>query len=121
MTSFPLISDLHKDARGFRPSADFMAHFKALAHDAQQAIWDGLCAELEITMADERAAKERAAAAFEARVTATIDAGARDRATAIRWIIDAEGQAEDVAYYGMGSLCYHLGLAYDYFNEREAA
>ena len=52
----------------------------------------------------------RAAVQFEARVAGLIASGAGDRATAIRWIADAEGAEGDAEY-----LCFLLGLEYDYF------
>lgn len=60
---FELISDLHKDARGFRPSSRWMAAFRASTHAEQEAEWNALCAELERSMAEEKAAEERATAA----------------------------------------------------------
>lgn len=38
-----LYSDLHKDARGFRPD---MGHWNSLSPDAKQQLWDRLCQEL---------------------------------------------------------------------------
>lgn len=115
MTSFELIRDLHKDARGFRPSAEWMEVFNTAAQARQQAIWDMLCEELAENEAREQEARAAASAAFEVRVADLIAMGAGDRATAIRWIADAEDCADD-----LGFMCYRLGLPYSYF-EKEAA
>ena len=115
MTSFELIRDLHKDARGFRPSAEWMDVFNNSTPWRQQAIWDMLCRELEENEAHAARAQAQASATFEARVADLIAMGAGDRATAIRWIADAEDCADD-----LGFMCYRLGLPYSYF-EKEAA
>jgi len=58
----------------------------------------------------ERAEQEAAAVRFEKRVAETIALGAGDRATALRWIHDAEGTNGDPEY-----LCYVVGVPYGYF------
>ena len=42
---FILIRDLHKEARGRRPSCDWDEWFAALPLAEKQAVWDGLVAE----------------------------------------------------------------------------
>jgi hypothetical protein len=114
--TFELIRDLHKDARGFRPSAEWMEMFNTAAQARQQAIWDMLCEELAENEAREQEARAAAIVRFEARVSDLISMGAGDRATALRWIADAEDCADD-----LGHLCYRLGLPYNYFDMKEAA
>ena len=41
-----LISDLHKDAYGFRPDMSFWATFAAFNPDQKQALWDSMLAHL---------------------------------------------------------------------------
>jgi hypothetical protein len=41
-----LISDLHKDAYGFRPDVSFWATFAAFNPDQKQALWDSMIAIL---------------------------------------------------------------------------
>lgn len=116
-----LISDLHKDARGFRPSADLRAHYARLSTADLTLAWDGLCAELSATLAREEEEQVLATANFEARVSALIACGAGNRATALRWMFEADGIAEDVARYGASFAGYHYGIAHDYLAEKEAA
>ena len=101
--------DMHKDAYGVRPRcidtsawtlADFEAEFVILG----QAI----DAEEKVRVASE----QHAMFSFEKRVDDLIYSGARDRATAIRWIHEAEGTQGDDEY-----LCYTLGLPYMYFRK----
>ena len=64
---------------------------------------------------DQAAREAEAATAFEARVQQTIEAGAKDRETAIRWLFDAENDPYvfgDPDYY-----CHSHGLPYGYSQE----
>ena len=101
--------DMYKDAFGIRPrgidtsswtEADFLAEFKELG---------------EIIDREEKirvAAQENAIFSFEKRVDDLIFSGAKDRATAMRWIHEAENTNGDDEY-----LCYTLGLPYQYFRK----
>ena len=101
--------DMYKDAFGIRPrgidtsawtEADFQAEFKELG---------------EIIDREEKIrvqAQENAMFSFEKRVDDLIYSGAKDRATAMRWIHEAEGTMGDDEY-----LCYTLGLPYMYFRK----
>jgi hypothetical protein len=46
------VSDLHKDAYGFRPSYDFWREWELSDNDGKQAIWDGMIDSLESDEAD---------------------------------------------------------------------
>jgi len=59
-----------------------------------------------------KAAETEAIDRFEQHVTNTICMGARDRETALRWIMDASNANGDWEY-----LCYDLGLPYHYFRK----
>jgi len=101
--------DMYKDAFGIRPrgidtsawtEADFQAEFKELGEiiDREEKI--------------RNAAQQNAVFSFEKRVDALILSGAKDRATAMRWIHEAEDTQGDDEY-----LCYTLGLPYMYFRK----
>jgi hypothetical protein len=82
-----LISDLHKDALGYRPSADFMDMWKnGLSDEGRQAEWDYLCKMVEESIAREKAEADQAVAEFNHRVLETIRYGAGDEETALRWM-----------------------------------
>jgi hypothetical protein len=103
--------DMYKDAYGVRPrgvdtsawsESDFMAEFDTLA---------------KIIEAEYIARKEAEAIAvqkFEQHVTNTICMGARDRETALRWIMDASTASGDWEYF-----CFLSGLPYGYFNKEK--
>ena len=101
--------DMYKDAFGIRPrgidtstwtEADFLAEFKELGEVIDR--------EEKIRVQ----AQQNAVFSFEKRVDALILSGAKDRATAMRWIHEAEDTQGDDEY-----LCYTLGLPYIYFRK----
>ena len=101
--------DMYKDAHGIRPRgidtstwtlADFHLEFASL----QEVIVR--------EQANRQVAEKEAIAKFEQHVTNTICMGARDRETALRWIMDASNANGDWEY-----LCYDLGLPYHYFRK----
>ena len=105
-----IVSDLHKDAYGRRPGDSFWSQWTDASDAEKQTIWDGLLRSLEISMEIEREAEQRAIERFEALVRVNIDAGAEDRETALRWIMDVSNANGDWEY-----LCYKHGLPYSYF------
>ncbi len=85
------LSDLHKDARGFRPrSESFWNVWKEASDAGKQSIWDGLIDELTTSMEEEKKCEERAVVTFLAELKIFIDAGAKDRETALRWMASDE-------------------------------
>lgn len=102
-------SDLHKDARGFRPSIGNQLIWNDSTPEQKQRIWNGLCDELAQRMADEKAEQERASHDFEVRVQDLMLSGAKDRGMAIKWLHEAYDTRGDTNY-----LEYHLGLPYGY-------
>jgi hypothetical protein len=101
--------DMYKDAYGVRPrgidttswtEADFEAEFQMLGKVIEQEDIARKEAEAEAT------------AKFEQHVTNTICMGAKDRATALRWIMDASQADGDWEYF-----CFLNGLPYGYFKE----
>jgi hypothetical protein len=104
--------DMYKDAHGIRPRGidtsswteeDFIKEFEYLG----QLITQQEEARVE--------AEHMASVKFEQRVLDLMEMGAEDRATAVRWIHEAEGTGGDDEY-----LCWTLGLPYSYFR-RELA
>lgn len=87
--AFELISDLHKDARGTRPTMDWMQAFTESTYEEQEAIWESLCDELEQREAERRADEADALAVFERRLEDMQADYGIDLATALRWDMDA--------------------------------
>jgi hypothetical protein len=107
-----IVSDLHKDARGYRPRSTWWEIWSAAPDAEKQEIWDSLLNELEWESAREREEAERAVKNFESRIELLISTGARDRDTAIRWLVESLELSEIDKMYGGSYVCYHLGLPY---------
>ena len=99
--------DFYKEANGFRPRHVDTTSWTVEQFQAEFAELGRICEQNEAIRVEDEA---HAAVRFEARVAGLIASGAGDRATAIRWIADAEGAEGDAEY-----LCFLLGLEYDYF------
>lgn len=107
-----IVSDLHKDARGYRPRELFWEEWNNSSDFDRQAIWDGLLEELRADMEGARAADAAALAAFQKRIADTIALGARDEVTALKWIFEAEEFDDFDLRYGSDYVAYHFGLSY---------
>lgn len=101
--------DMYKDAYGVRPRGidtstwteeDFRQEFAALGAVIEQEEIARIAAEAE------------AVKKFEQHVTNTICMGARDRETALKWIMQSSNADGDWEYF-----CYLNGLPYGYFRE----
>lgn len=102
------ISDLHKDAYGFRPRG---MRYNEMTTDELSAEFSRLLDALEVTMAEDARAEAAAIKKFEATIARIIASGAGNRETALRWFRDAN---KDDMYMGDESLRYNLGLPWDY-------
>lgn len=103
-----IVSDLHKDARGFRPSAGWWAQWKSMDDAGKQAEWDALCEEMDGELERERAARAAALVRWTSHIDQLMADNLIDRATAIRWDMQAAEADGDAGFY-----CYHWGLSYD--------
>lgn len=78
-----IISDLHKDARGYRPRG---YNFSTWSNDDIQEFWDMLLAELVENNLQKAVSEGEAEATFASLIVKTIELGADDYNTALRWI-----------------------------------
>jgi len=86
---YDLFSDLHKDVYGFRPRYHEF-YDESTTDDERQRIWDRTCIALELEIEREAQAKIEAEAEFKAMVQKTIELGAGDEETALRWLVQDE-------------------------------
>lgn len=120
INEFELISDLHKDALGYRPSAEWTRDFNSKSHSEKVRIWESLQADVETSIDRDRAVEEKALTAFKALLISAIEVGAADFATALRWVMDDETDLEFFLYkHGIHSnLGYEIvaswGVGYEY-------
>jgi hypothetical protein len=107
-----IVSDLHKDAYGYRPDAYFWEEWTQCGDDTRQAMWDNLLVELEQTR--DREAQEQIAAinAFELEIANALDVGASSREDAVRWIVQGLELSDIDMMYGGSYICFLKGLPY---------
>ena len=101
--------DMYKDAYGVRPRGIDTSSWTLEQFEAEFLVLGVTIADAEI---QRKESEENAVVVFEQRIYTLIHAGAKDRATAIRWIHEAEDTQGDDEY-----LCYTLGLPYMYFRK----
>ena len=101
-------SDMFKDVYGFRPRGrDF-----GWTLEQYEEEFEYLERALELRLKEEAEEQSVAIAAFEARVSELVEVGARDRETALRWIMDGSEAGGDWEYF-----CFQTGLPYGYFKK----
>lgn len=109
------VSDLHKDAYGFRPSESFWMDWDRYNPAEKQARWDMMCQQLEWEMEWEAKRQAAAIVSFEERITGLIELGAGDRPTAIRWLMQACNIAGVYgSAYANEELEFEMGLPFGY-------
>jgi len=101
--------DMYKDAYGSRPRGIDTSAWTLEQFEAEFQVLGSVIEREEI---QRRESEQKSVVDFEARVETLIGAGAKDRATALRWIHEAEDTGGDDEY-----LCYTLGLPYQYFRK----
>lgn len=103
-----LISDLSKDATGFR----VRLNYNEMTDEHLQATWDGFARQANDSISAEEEAAGKAMQDLETRIIKYMGLGARTREDAIRWDMEAN-DADSVEYYVMElglpqSQIYHL-------------
>lgn len=99
--------DFYKEVYNVRPRwIDFDACTEA---DLEQML-DSLDAQAKVEFARQAAAEQAAVDAFEKTVTQAIALGARDRETALRWLMEGSACNGDWDF-----LAWEHGLPYHYF------
>ena len=106
-----LVSDLHKDALGFRPTKDFMNRWHQASDSVRQLIWDGMLIALDRALDEEAKAEQRAIEKFENGIEQQLANGAHDRDDAVKSLILGSMSDSELGYGG-DYVCYKLGLPY---------
>ena len=109
-----IYSDFHKDAYGFRPRGINLYAFTTEELEADFARFEQVCADNRI---EELAAEFEADRAFQTLIENTIQMGANDEVTALRWI--AEGEVEQYGY-DYEHFLWNQGIAYSAYGKRIA-
>lgn len=85
-----IVSDLHKDARGYRPTEVWWTYWMNSTDAEKQMEWDGLIREMNKTAEAEKLLEETALKSFNSQINVNIALGAGDRETALRWMTQTE-------------------------------
>jgi hypothetical protein len=109
-----IVSDLYKDAYGWRPREGFWSQWINASDAEKQTIWDRLCEAVRISIAEEKAAEEAAIAKFEDLVTNLMHPGT-NRERVIAWLMQSEGADGDYDYF-----THTQGLPYGYFTRKDS-
>lgn len=85
-----IISDLHKDARGFRPCEYFWEEWTQSPEDAKQHIWDKLVEEMEYNQKEEARIEADNLVKFRKLLRSVMDTASCNWKAALRYLVDAE-------------------------------
>jgi len=107
-----IVSDLHKDARGFRPSEYFWEEWTQSPDNVKQIIWDKLCEEMEISMKEQETAEAAALVEFRKVVRKTMDFCGTKWNKAVEYLCDAEGEDADCEQ-GFDHFLWKQGIGYN--------
>lgn len=108
-----VLSDLHKDVYGFRP---YPGRYDGLTEAQVAQEFEILGAALEEVVDAEEQLQKANVVEFERAVTNLLGQGARDRSTAIRWLIEAVDAGDDIGFAE-----YLYGVPYGYIEKGAAA
>lgn len=108
---FNYISDAHKDAYGSRPRG---YDWENMSVEELEAWADRLSDAVADAIKEEEAWQNEARIRWNEAIGAAIAAGAGDRETAIRWLLDAEGLDEWDYAYGSDYINFKFGVGYRY-------
>lgn len=85
-----IVSDLHKDAYGYRPTADWWSIWAAFNADQKQAMWDNLIDEMNSAIEMEKEQQDRALVEFRKLLKSTIAVCNVDWKNALRILMEAQ-------------------------------
>jgi len=108
-----IVSDLHKEAYGFRPRADFWSQWDSADNDGKEAIWCRLCDDSNSEAERERQEQFAAERHLEKILIPNIQSYLNDcsREDAIRHLHDTYDTNGSLEY-----LEYTLGVRYGYLS-----
>jgi hypothetical protein len=90
-----IVSDLHKDAYGFRPTQRFFDVWAEYTPAEKQEVWDGLVSTMEYNQKEEARIEAANLADFRKQVAATMKFCDCNWKKAVEFLADAEGDDID--------------------------
>ena len=105
-----IISDLHKDAYGFRPREGFWNMWAAFNDDQKQVEWDRLISVMDESMEQQRLEEENALKEFRKTLRKVMDTMNCSWNRAVEVLAEAEG---DNLSYDFDYFMWKQGLGFD--------
>lgn len=105
-----IISDLHKDAYGFRPKESFWHNWSAMSDDEKQATWDRVSRDLDNELQNEVKRNEASLLSFVGELNDIIGLGAKSNKQAVKIFLQSRDLDESDYQYGADYILYTLGL-----------
>ena len=103
------ISDVHKDAYGFRPRGSYDSYSVV----ELRAELDRLCEIAEEAYKQQQALEAENYIALHKHFADLVNMGARDFKQALAWDMQAEDCVHECGYMDFGMYCYTKGIAYN--------
>ena len=104
-----IFSDLYKDAYGFRPRFSLDDY----SYEELDELWDETLEAQQEEMKREEELQERNFKIFKNRLDKMMSQHNISKATALRWMIDADMIEEDIELYGYCAACFQWGLSFN--------
>ena len=110
------ISDLYKDVHGVRPR---YINFKEWSDGELEVYTDKLIVQLKENEEQDRLQEEADVKSFKDQIQKTIDIGAGDRKTALKWLFSSEeyDQGEYVTDWDVDGFLYKKGIVHSDFGK----
>lgn len=105
-----IISDLHKDARGYRPTESFFEMWNESSDDTKQEVWDMLLEEMEYSQKEEARIEADNLVKFRKLIRSVMDTASCNWKVALRYLVDAENL--DVNFE-LDYFLWNQGLGFD--------
>ena len=93
-----ILSDLHKDAYGYRPCEGYYEYWNSLNEKGKNSEWNSLCELLKMNERREELEKNRSIVILSATINDVMDTCKTSWSNAVKILMDAE-DADDVGYF----------------------
>jgi hypothetical protein len=111
------VSDLHKDAYGFRPGLEFWEDWDLASDEKKQGMWDVMVATMEDSIRAEAVAENLTMKRFESTILGIMGATLCTREHAVAMHLETQEMSSSELQYGGEYVCFKLGLPFSYTAE----
>ena len=108
-----IISDLHKDARGYRPRRAFMEMWNESTPQTKQEVWDMLCEEMDLSQKEQKRAEIEALSELRINLREVMNTCHCNWKKALVYLADAEGEDIDHDEQTFDFFLWKQGIGYD--------